>query len=112
MGEAAVGGVLPLAGDIVAASATLAGLLLVYLGGLSTEYASFTPVEKASVRGSFRSRAWFAAIAIIFSISACSAGALAKWQAWDFVAGVSLLLFAITLFLSALSAVFMALEIE
>jgi hypothetical protein len=104
MGEVATGGVLPLAGDIVAASAALAGFLLVYLGGLATDYAGFTPLEKASVRGSFQSRAWFAALAIIFSLSACSTAALAKWQAWDFVAGISLLLFAITLFLSALSA--------
>jgi hypothetical protein len=112
MGEAATVGVLPLAGDIVAASATLAGFLLVYLGGVATEYSSFSPIAKARVRGSFQSRAWFAAFAIIFSLSACSAAALAKWQAWDLVAGISLILFAITLFLSILSAVFMALEIK
>jgi hypothetical protein len=112
MGEAAASGILALAGDIIAASATFSGFLLVYLGALATEYSGFSAVEKKSVRGSFQSRAWFAAASIIFSILACAAGCLAKWQAWDFVAGVGLILLATTLFLSVVSAALMALEIK
>jgi hypothetical protein len=112
MGEGASGGVLPLAGDIVAASAALAGLLIVYLGGVAGEYAAFTKTAQASVRGSFQSRAWFAVLGVVFSIFACGSAALAKWQASPLVAGVSLVLFACTLFWSALSAVLIALEVK
>jgi hypothetical protein len=112
MGEAESGGVLPLAGDIVAASAALAGLLIVYLGGLSASYASFPRTAQASVRGSFQSRAWFAFFGVLFSIFACSCAALAKWQASPFVAGIALIFFAATLFWSVLSAAFIALEIK
>jgi hypothetical protein len=111
MGEAEAGGVLPLAGDIVAASAALAGLLIVYLGGVASEYASFAKTAQASVRGSFQSRAWFAVGGVLFSVFACGSAALAKWQASPLVAGVSLFLFACTLFWSALSAVFIALRL-
>jgi hypothetical protein len=86
---------LPLAGDIIAASAALAGFLLVYLGAVANGYAGFTKLEQGSVRGSFQSRAWFAAVGIIFSISACGTAALAKWQASTFTAGISLLLFCV-----------------
>jgi hypothetical protein len=112
MGEAEPGGVLPLAGDIIAASAALAGLLIVYLGGVASEYATFSRTAQASVRGSFQSRAWFAVIGVFFSIFACGSAALAKWQASPLVAGVSLFLFACTLFFSLLSALFIALEVK
>jgi hypothetical protein len=112
MEEVAQGGVLPLAGDIIAASAALAGLIIVYLGGIATEYSSFARTAQASVRGSFQSRAWFAVAGVIFSVIACGLAALAKWQASPFVAGAALLFFSITLFWSALSAIFIALEVK
>jgi hypothetical protein len=62
--------------------------------------------------GSFRSRAWFAFIGIFLSVLACWTAALAKWQASTFIAGVSLLLFAIALFWAVVSAALIALEIE
>ena len=112
MGEGAQGGVLPLAGDIVAASAALAGFILVYLSALASGYASFPRTDRGSVRSSFRTRAWFAFAGIFFSVSACATGAISKWQASPLVAGISLFLFLVTLFWAILSAAFLALEIE
>ena len=112
MGEGASGGVLPLTGDIVAASAALAGFILVYLSAIATGYASFDRTARAAVRGSFRSRAWFAFIGIFLSVLASGVAALAKWQGSTFIAGVSLLLFAVALFWAVVSAALIALEIE
>jgi uncharacterized membrane protein len=70
MVEGAAGGVLPLAGDIVAASAALAGFILVYLSALATAYANFDRAARNAVRDSFRSRAWFAFIGILLSVLA------------------------------------------
>jgi hypothetical protein len=112
MGEGTTGGVLPLAGDIVAASAGLAGFLLVYLGSAAGGYASFEKTQQGSVRGAFQRRAWFAVVGILFSVAACGSAAVAKWLANACVAGASLALFGITLLWAALSAVLIAFEIK
>jgi hypothetical protein len=81
MGDELSGGALPLAGDIIAASAALAGFILVYLSALATGYASFDRAARNAVRASFRIRAWFAFAGILSSVSACATGAIAKWEA-------------------------------
>jgi hypothetical protein len=112
MGEGTAGGALPLAGDIIAASAALAGFILVYLSALATGYATFPREARNAVRASYRTRAWFAFAGILFSVSASATATLAKFNASPLVAGISLFLFALTLFWAILSAAFLALEIE
>jgi hypothetical protein len=112
MGTEASSGALGLAGDVIAASAALAGLILVYLGAVASGYASFEKTQQGSVRASFQRRAWFAVVGILFSVAACGSAALAKWLANACVAGASLVLFALTLFWAALSAILIALEVK
>src|SRR5689334_21806024 len=50
------------------AGAALAGLILVYLGAVANEYASFPKTDQSAVRSVFARRAWFAAVGIVFSI--------------------------------------------
>src|SRR5215831_16166280 len=98
MGEGTAGGVLPLAGDVMAASAALAGFILVYLSALATAYAGYDVTDRKAVLSSFRQRAWFAVGGIIFSIAACTFGTLAKWFASTTLAGWSLFFLFATLF--------------
>lgn len=112
MGEATSGGVLPLAGDIIAAGAALAGFILVYLSALATAYAGYPRQDRNAVRGSFQSRGWFAFIGILFCVSACAVAAFAKWEASSTAAGFALFLFLLAIFWAALSAFLLVLEIE
>ncbi|APG11491.1 hypothetical protein BKD09_24465 [Bradyrhizobium japonicum] len=112
MGEGAVGGVLALAGDIIAASAALAGFILVYLSALATAYAGFPRADRRAVRASFQWRGWFAFIGILFCAAACATAALAKWMGSSVGAGFALLFFGLAIFWAALSALLLVLEIE
>jgi hypothetical protein len=68
-------------GDIVAAGAALAGLMLVYMGYLSASYGSFDTTAHGSVRPSFRRRIWFAFAGLLLNAAAIPFGLAAK--AWE-----------------------------
>jgi hypothetical protein len=46
-------------GDLLSAGATLAGLVLVFLGGVLNTYAQFDSEQQPAVRKKYRRRAWF-----------------------------------------------------
>jgi hypothetical protein len=112
MGEATGSGVLPLGGDIIAAGAALAGLILVYLGAVANEYASFPKTDQSAVRSVFARRAWFAALGIAFSISASGIAVLGKWQAQSCLVGAAAILLALALVWSVVIAILLAAEIK
>jgi hypothetical protein len=112
MGESAGGGILALGGDVIAAGAALAGLILVYLGSVANEYAGFQTTDQGAVRPIFMRRAWFAALGIIFAISASGVAILGKWQANSCLAGAAAILLALALVWSVVIAVLLAAEIK
>jgi hypothetical protein len=99
-------------GDVVAAAGAVAGLMLVYMGGLSTGYGAFQPQEKKSVRASYRQRMWFAFVGLVLNSAAIPFGLAAKAldSACLLWAALALLLFGIVWLV--LAAVFTALEID
>ncbi|HZR62861.1 MAG TPA: hypothetical protein VFA80_18100 [Xanthobacteraceae bacterium] len=111
MGESAVG-LLPLGGDVIAAGTVLAGLILVYLGAVATEYASFQKTEQGAVRPVFMRRAWFAVLGIVFSIAAAGLAVLGKWLALSCVVGTAAILLALALVWSVVIALLLAAEIK
>lgn len=112
MGESAGGGILTLGGDVIAASAALAGLILVYLGAVANEYARFPTTDQGAVRSVFMRRAWFAALGIVFSISASGVAVLGKWLTNNCLVGAAVILLALALVWSAVIAVLLAAEIR
>ena len=64
-------------GVLFSGATALAGLILVFLGGIINAYESYAPSERKSVRKKFRSRAFVSFIGFLFAIlSSLSALAL------------------------------------
>lgn len=105
-------GVLALAGDVIAAGTVLAGLILVYLGGVANEYAGFDKTERGAVRTVFMRRAWFAAGGLILSIAASGIAVLGKWLQHVCLTGSSVVLLVLALVWSAVIAVLLAAEVK
>lgn len=99
-------------GDVVAAGAALAGLMLVYMGALSTGFGSFQGREKATVLRSYRRRVWFAFAGLALNGAAIPFGLAAKaldceWALW---ASLALLILGLVWLIAV--AVLSALEIK
>jgi hypothetical protein len=67
---------------VSAAAAALAGLLLVFLGAISTTFDGYERQEQGAVRGRYQRRAWLAFVGFIFAILAAAAG-IAAWKILD-----------------------------
>jgi len=76
--------VLPLAGDVAAAGATLAGLMLVFLGHTHATYDRHSTTEKQAVLRAYQHRARWAFVGFAFSLAASFLSLFGKWQnvAW------------------------------
>lgn len=81
-----------IAGEIVGASTALAGLILVYLGGLAASYASYQPQERKSVKASHQKRAWIAFSGLALALLAAALGLLGKWLPSEAMADVGAVL--------------------
>jgi hypothetical protein len=57
-----------IASDVITASTALAGLLLVFLGGLVSAYQSYDAEQQPSVRAGYRGKAWFAFAGFLFAL--------------------------------------------
>jgi hypothetical protein len=112
MGDPTGGGIINLAGDVIAAGTVLAGLILVYLGAVANEYASFPRTDQGAVRPIFMRRAWFAAVGIVFSIAASGLAVLGKWLAQNCLVGAAAIFLAIALVWSVVIAILLAAEIK
>lgn len=60
-------------------SASLAGLLLVFLGILFTSYESYDAVQKAAVRSRYKRRAIIVFLGFLSSLMAASSAMLSNW---------------------------------
>jgi len=71
-----------LSDEVATAGATLAGLLLVFVGYLAVAYEAFESVQKPTVRPRFQRRAWFAVVGIATAL--ISVGAAVAHNLWGF----------------------------
>jgi hypothetical protein len=65
-------------GDVVAAGAAIAGLMLVYMGALSASFSRYRATEKRTVQRSFARRMWFAFGGLALNVAAIPFGLAAK----------------------------------
>jgi uncharacterized membrane protein YhaH (DUF805 family) len=105
-------GAIEVGGDVSAAAVALAGLLLVFLGSISTTYDSYAKQEQGAVRGRYQRRAWLAFGGFAFAILATAFGIAGKvfHQECSAIAGIGCL--AVALAVSLLAALFSAMEIR
>lgn len=75
-----------IAGDVSSAATALSGLLLVFMGSVSTSFETYQKIEKRAVLHRFRLRVWFALIGLCVSIIAAIMALAAKANSWGFVA--------------------------
>lgn len=68
-----------LSGDIIAGGLALAGLILVFLGAISTSFDSYQAAEQNSVRVRYQRRAWFAFIGLCLALLSAVLALLGKW---------------------------------
>jgi hypothetical protein len=66
------------AGEIVTAGTALAGLILIYIGGLVTSFGSYQAAEQKSVRLKFLGRAWTAFVGFVLALLAAALAIVGK----------------------------------
>jgi hypothetical protein len=94
----AVPSAMEVSGDVVAAAAVLAGLVLVFLGATSTSYEGYPPtLRSAHVRGRYRRRAWFGFTGFALSLLATFLALIGKWLHEEWCAFIAIILFVIAL---------------
>ena len=85
-----------LSGDIIGSGVALAGLILVFLGAISTSFNSYQKQEQNSVRGRYQKRAWFAFVGFCLRSSSGRPGnvwpVVFRPSAWSVTALVLLLI--------------------
>jgi hypothetical protein len=107
-----MGGAIEVGGDVSAAATALAGLLLVFLGSISTTFDGYQKTEQGAVRGRYQRRAWIAFAGFVFAILAAAGGIAGKTFHQECIAAVALACLVIALAVSLLAALFSALEIR
>ncbi len=73
--------VLEIAGDVSAAAAAFAGLVLVFFGASVASFDAYDEIQRDAVRWTYRRRAWPALISLIAALASCGVSLLAKvWK--------------------------------
>lgn len=86
-----------LAGDVIAAGAALAGLLLVYIGSVATSFGGFEKAQQASVKGAHQLRAWLGFVGFMFALVASGLGIIGKWLNHGPTSAAAVIFLALTL---------------
>lgn len=96
-----------LASDVVAGATALAGLMLVYIGNVSSAFAAFTREQQSTVRAAHQIRVWLAFVGFISAVTAAGLALIGKWMNSGYIAGASVILLLLALIWGA-GAAFMA----
>ena len=94
----AMAGALEVSGDLIAAAATLAGLVLVFIGATSTSYEGYpAEMRDRALRKRFRRRAWFGFTGFALSVVAAFLALVGKWfhQEWSAFTAAALFIIAL-----------------
>lgn len=100
------------AGDIAAAGSALAGLILVYLGSITSSFASFQPAERRAVLASHQRRVWFAFAGFVLFLIAVALALFAKWLNMPCMAVAALMILLVGMIGLVIAAVLTVMEIK
>ena len=100
------------AGDVVAAAAAFAGLILVFLGAISNSFGSYQKTEQAAIRGRYQLRAWNSFIGFILSLLAVVLAIVGKWLTNECLAFSAALLLVLALVFVVVAALLAVREIR
>ncbi len=100
------------AGDVAQSAVALAGLLLVFLGFISTSFDTYQKTEQATVRGRYQRRAWFAFVGFVLALASAGSAISAKLLSNECAALAAVVLIAIALAFALLAALFAVLDIK
>ena len=84
-------------GEVADSATALAGLILVFLGGVFSSYEPYRKSEHHEAKWRHRRRAWFAFAGFILSLASASLALTAKWFDVEPVARIALALLFIAL---------------
>jgi uncharacterized membrane protein len=101
-----------ISGDICAAGAALAGLILVFIGAASTSYDAYERQEQHAVRVRYQTRAWIAFVGFAFSLLAVPTALAAKWFSISCVSLLALALLLIALVFALFAALLAVRDIQ
>lgn len=99
---------LPVMGEVAGSAAALAGLILVFLGAVSTAFDGYQKQEQRAVVGRYQRQAWLAFAGFVFSLASTVLALAAKWLSSECGARAAITLLVLGLIgvlFSALSAV-------
>lgn len=103
---------LNIAGEVAGSAATLAGLILVFLGAITSSFHSYEKTAQAAVRGRYQRRAWFSFGGFVLALVSASLALLGKWLGYELAAFSAALLLLAALILVLVSAIFSVMEIR
>jgi len=103
---------LDISGDVSSAGAALAGLLLVFMGSITTSFESYDRVAQNAVKPKYRNRIWFAFVGFALAILATFLALLAKWLRIECVAASALLILFVSLAWVVIAAIRAALDVK
>jgi hypothetical protein len=86
-----------LASDVVAGATALAGLILVYIGNVSSAFAAFTREQQSTVRVAHQVRVWLAFVGFISAVTAAGLALIGKWMNSGYAVGASVILLLLAL---------------
>ena len=101
-----------MASDVVAGSTTFAGLIIVYLGAITADFASYTKPEKKAVVNDFRRKAAVGCGGVCLAASTAALALLSKWAEWRGGVGLSVIGMVLTLTWGAATAILTLREIR
>jgi hypothetical protein len=103
---------LRVAGDVATASVALAGLILVFLGTISTAFDSYQKSEQSAVRGKYQRRAWFAFVGFVLALISGGLAIAGKWLDLECAALAGTVILFVALFWVLVASVFVVMEIK
>lgn len=105
-------GIIEVGGDVSAAAAAMAGLLLVFIGAISTTFDGYEKQEQGAVRSRYQRRVWFAFVGFLFAILAASAGIASKALHQECIAVVGMVCLVAALAISLIVGLLSAMELR
>lgn len=101
-----------IAGDVAGAATALAGLILVFLGAISTSFDSYQKGEQGTVRSRYQRRAWFAFVGFVLALLSALSALSGQWLNQQCLALAGLALLAVAMIWVLLAALFSVREIK
>jgi len=101
-----------IAGDVIAAATALAGLILVYLGGIANGYARYDTTQRHAVKSSYQKRAWFAFVGFVLAILSAGLALIGVWFDIDCLTALAAVILGVSLAWGVVTALLTVLEIS